>query len=179
MDNPLIMTKKNRRITDATWGRAREDWMSSDDSIATIASRHGMSASSLSRRAKSHGWPSRDPTDPVTIARRLYADITDALRLSLRSLQDGEDARATASERGPLIRAHRRALIALLDARKPLKSASGSSSATAPDSASYPALDMEAARKDILARLARLDRNPLPDPSRPAPDPSREAGSPS
>jgi len=127
MDNPLIMTKKNRRITDATWGRAREDWMSSDDSIATIASRHGMSA----------------------------------------------------SERGPLIRAHRRALIALLDARKPLKSASGSSSATAPDSASYPALDMEAARKDILARLARLDRNPLPDPPRPAPDPSREAGSPS
>lgn len=155
---------KNRRISEAVWHRIREDWVASQGTMAALASRHNIGVTSLSRRAKADEWPPRGSgrDDPVALAHRLYADITAELRASLRNLQveGSEEAPASAGQRGPLIRAHRRALIALLDARKPAaqttKPAFGKA---AEDHASFPALDLDAARQDILARLARLDRS--------------------
>jgi len=154
------------RTPDAVWMRVREDWASCFDTVAVIAARHGIGVAALSRRARKDAWPPRGSSadDPVVIARRLYADITAELRASLRGLQDPDavEVPATASHRAPLIRAHRRALIALLDARKPVPGSPAprpSSSQASP----VPALDLDAARADILDRLARMDAAPPAD----------------
>jgi len=164
---------KKPRIPDATWQRVREDWMCSRDSVAAIATRHGMSDTTLSRHARTDKWPPRGSgaNDPAYLARRLYAEITVELSASLRALQaDGiNEPPATAAQRGPLIRAHRRALIAVLDAGKPpAASRTRAPSPSTPTSgADFPALDLEAARKDILARLERLDAHALSDRDHP------------
>jgi len=154
------------RIPETTWRRAREDWISCLDPVATIAARHDIGTTALSRRAKRDAWPPRGSVadDPAVIARRLYADITVELRASLHALQnpDGSAQPATAAQRGTLIRAHRRALIALLDARKPLN-AKVSPSPASTQSPEVPALDLAAARADILDRLARMDAAPPAD----------------
>lgn len=145
------------RISQAQWHRIREDWLSCLDTPKVIAARHGISDKTLYNRATKHDWPERGSMadDPATIARLLYADLSAELRASLQTLREegSTETPTTATQRAPLIRAHRRALIALLDARKP-------TGKTAPDTASpdiFPSLDLDAARKDILARLARMD----------------------
>ncbi len=147
------------RISQAQWHRIRQDWLSSLDTPKVIAARHGIGHRAVLNRASKHGWPERGSMadDPATIARLLYADLSAELRASLRALRDDGalESPATATQRAPLIRAHRRALIALLDARKPL--ASGATDSVAPRDEVFPALDLEAAHKDILDRLARLE----------------------
>lgn len=141
------------------WRRIRDDWVSTHDTVRAIADRHGICADTIYGKASREAWPPRGSLaeDPATIARLLYADLTAELRDSLRSLRDPDpEAPATATQRAPLIRAHRRALIALLDARKPLP---GSTTTTPID---FPALDLDAARTDILARLARMDTAAIP-----------------
>ena len=149
---PPSTPRTSMRIPQAKWHRIREDWLSSLDTPKEIATRHGIGHKTILERATKHDWPERGSMadDPATIARLLYADLTTELRTSLRSLQDD----TTAPHRAPLIRAHRRALIALLDARKPL-----GSTTTAPTASeeTFPTLDLEAASKDILDRLNRLD----------------------
>lgn len=134
--------------------------MSSPDPVATIAARHGIGTSTLFRRAGAEGWPDRGSgaNDPAVIARRLYADITVELRASLDALREAgsDEPAAAAGQRAALVRAHRRALIAVLDARKPFSRGSNASPAASP-AETFPALDLVAAREDILARLARLD----------------------
>lgn len=155
----------NSRIPEAVWRRVRDDWTACVDPVATIAARHAITAATLSQRARREGWPPRGSAvdDPVAIARRLYADITMELRASLRDLQTSGPAEtpAAAAQRAPLIRAHRRALIALLDARKSLSGPA----APAPSAAAgaSPALDLDAARAEILDRLARMDAAPPAD----------------
>jgi len=145
--------RTSTRISQAQWHRIREDWLSCLDPPKVIAARHGIGHKTILGRATKHDWPERGSMadDPVTIARLLYADLTTELRTSLRSLHD--DTTATATQRPQLIRAHRRALIALLDARKPL-----GPTTTTPSDDTFPTLDLEAAKKDILDRLNRLDR---------------------
>jgi len=157
-----------RRISKATWQIVREDWVSSPDPAAAIAARHGIGISTLSHRARAEGWPPRGSgaNDPALIARRLYADITVELRASLDALHraGADEPAATANQRATLVRAHRRALIAVLDARKPLPKGAKASPAAPPDT-SFPALDLVTARADILARLSRFDAvPPVPPP---------------
>lgn len=150
-DHPL---RRSMRISQAKWHRIREDWISSLDTPKVIAARHGIHHRTLLNRAAKHDWPERGSMvdDPVTIACLLYADLTTELRASLSSLREGGETPAAAGQRAPLIRAHRRSLIALLDARKPIGQ---SANPTAPDT--VPALDLDAARTDILTRLSRMD----------------------
>jgi hypothetical protein len=146
------------RIPEAKWHRIRDDWLSSLDMPKVIAARHGIHHRTLLERAAKKNWPQRGSMadDPATVARLLYIDLTAELRDSLRSLRDpASEAPASATQRAPLIRAHRRALIALLDARKP---ATGGAAPANPTD--FPALDLAAAREDILARLARMDAAP-------------------
>ncbi len=162
------MTKPRKsivRIPEAKWRRIHDDWLSSLDMPKVIAARHGINHRTLLGRATKKNWPPRGSLadEPATIARLLYVDLTTELRESLRNLRNLRNLRdpeteavAAATQRAPLIRAHRRALIALLDARKP-QTASTQTAVT-----DFPALDLEAARKDILARLARLDAVPPP-----------------
>ena len=163
------MTKPRKtvvRIPQAKWRRIHDDWLSSVGPTAALAARHGMHPSTIRNRAYKKEWAPRGSLadDPATIARLLYADLTAELRDSLGTLRNGTrdpgapEPPATAAQRGPLIRAHRRALIALLDARKPLPG----NAVVGPDIATFPTLDLAAARKDILARLARMDAAPPP-----------------
>lgn len=146
----------------------RDDWTACVDPVAAIAARHGLAAATVSQRARREGWPPRGSAvdDPVAIARRLYADITMELRASLRDLQtsDPVETPAAAAQRALLIRAHRRALIALLDTRKSLSGpASPAPSAAAARTSPVPVLDLDAARAEILDRLARMDADPPAD----------------
>lgn len=172
---------KSPSLSADIWLAIYDDWVSCEDTVTAIAARHGIARGTLSKRAKSEGWPPRGSNRSVALARQLYADITAELRASLQSLQtDGADeATATASQRGPLIRAHRRALMALLDASKPM-TPKGRSSKTPtktadPQEPGFPALDLDTARREILDRLSRLDHAPPadlkpPPADAPAPD---------
>ncbi len=162
-----MVLKRASTIPESVWMRVREDWASCQDTIAIIAARHGMAAATLSRRARAEGWPQRGANRSAEIAHQLYADITDELRLSLKALRAHrtDEAPAAAAQRSALIRAHRRALFALLDARKPLPDETRKTSkagATAEEGDAVPPLDLAAARHDILDRLSRLDRAPPP-----------------
>jgi|GEM_PF-3089139 len=175
---------KYRTIPEDVWAQVREDWTSCRDPVDIIAARHGIATRTLSKKARTARWPPRGSQDAVSVARRLYADITEELRASLRALQtDGTgEQTATAAERGPLIRAHRRALIALLEVRKPVLARAESAKAKAkPDSGeaaeSFPALDLDVARRDILDRLTRLDRSPSADLRPPPLVPKEDAAS--
>lgn len=151
----------HRRISEATWRTVHEDWISCLDPVSVIAARHGMGVTTLGRRAKSQDWLPRGSglDDPAALARRLYADITAELRVTLQALKENgsDEPVTTTNQRTALIRAHRRTLVAVLDARKPLARSSQSGDA-ASRGEDFPALDLVAAREDILARLARLDR---------------------
>lgn len=146
------------RIDDLTWRNVRQDWIGTIEPVADIARRHGISRSAIDRRASAEKWPPRSSgiDDPLAIATALYRDLTHELRQSLQSLRAAEDADLPASaQRGTLIRNHRRALFVLIEARKGLADQAGTGSGVP--------LDLEAAKQDILERLARLYPVSLPD----------------
>jgi len=94
-------------------------------------------------------------TNPVTVTRALYDDLTLSLTESMNKLREADidmDKEA-AKERSNLIRAHHRALMALLDCdsrlRKKLTKTFG-------DSFDGTKLDLSAAKAELHRRLARL-----------------------
>ena len=148
------------RMTAARWRRIRDDWTTSLDPPKEIAARHGIAQKTLAQRAARDEWPEQGSLadDPLVVARLLHAELVTELRASLRALREGGEAPASADRRAPLIRAHRRALVALLDARKTLGPQARDTGAQA--APTVPALDLDAARREVLARLARLATTP-------------------
>ena len=133
----------------------RRRWLRGGDSAAAIAREGGVSPATLRRRAAAEGWGKPgDGADRVGRAMRLYAELGDALGAAIATLKDSpeSDEPSQAKARAELVRAHRRALAAVIEAE-----------AAAPDKESHDkdaarggGLDLAAARRDVMGRLARL-----------------------
>ena len=156
------------RIDDLTLQKLREDWAGTVDPVTTLARRYGVSRSTIDRRAAAEKWPPRGSAidDPVSIATILYRDLTHELRQSLQSLRVQEKDPAApqdpATHRAALIRNHRRALFALMEARRAMASTGKSTMAgtgQGDHDAVPPPLDLAAARHEILDRIARIEAN--------------------
>lgn len=134
---------------------------------AVIARKHGVHVSTIRRRAIAENWTKQSVEDDphASSAAHLYQELSTALRMGLArldpSMSDAETL-VTAQERAQLIRAHRRALIALVEAERGIArlSAQSSGHSKSPRGVS---LDLDAARAEVLSRLDRL-ANHCPQP---------------
>lgn len=156
------------------WDEIGHHWRIGHLTVVDIARRYGLNNSSIYAKARRNHWPPRQtPRDNPQAAREaLLADLTFSLRQSLAALRTlpPADTPATARDRTRLIREYQRSLAALV-----LKTATAQTApATATD---VPALELEAAKREVLDRLARLDRTATETPDlddtapRPAVDP--------
>ncbi|MGD1869687.1 MAG: hypothetical protein ACFB0F_09310 [Neomegalonema sp.] len=162
---------------DAKWRVAAELWRRREISRKELAAQVGVSETTLRRRAKRMGWDkaaassqTSDTAARVDAARQLYESLTDALSSALDALRAQPDAvdPKLARERAETIRAHGKALFALIEGLTKLERprsqavmASGSHNVRTAHAASEPPdfLDLAAARVEIARRLDRLARS--------------------
>jgi transposase-like protein len=144
------------------WDEIARHWQLGQMTVTAIARRYDVNTSSIYARARRDGWPPRHMRrdDPALAREALIADLVFELRTSLARLRNAppEDI-ASARDRTRLIREYQRSLAALV-----LKPAAAPANPAAADNTLT--LDLEAAKRDVLDRLARLDRT---DPESPRP----------
>ena len=167
-------------LSQRDWTRLRRAW-EAGLSYAELARFSGLSAHAIGRHARKEGW-NRDKTEPATdravnidtplnTAATLFAELSLALREGLARLSaSGTENASEARERAALIRAHRKALAALIEseqflARRPhekkpnSKAQSHSNSqphADSPPENSPIELNTRAALAEVTSRLERL-----------------------
>lgn len=153
-----------RRLPDTVWEEISRHWRSGSMSLAALARRYDIHVSTITKHARRHGWPPRDRprNEPAVTAETLLADLTIELRHSLARLRSAPEAQTPeqARERTRLIRETHRALALRVKIEH-----HGAPPPTPPDAPTP--LDLGAARREFLARLKRLDRQP---PEQKAPD---------
>lgn len=159
--------------TEPNWKRIARRWRNRSAPRAVLAQEAGVSVSALRRRARREGWGDgsnakakaqaqakskealgRDCVpETVEAARALYSSLAQALRMALDHLRaaPGDPDLPKARDRAGLIKAHTRALFAVLDSDRKLGRA-----ITPAGSGGGTGLDLAAARQEIAGRLARL-----------------------
>lgn len=130
-------------------------------SIAATARKHGINPTTISRRIRREGWQ-RDAAkdDPLSSAAHLYRELSEALRSGLTRLAQQSDCDeehpGSAQERAQLIRAHRRALVALVEAERSIARLTEGRPSRRGRAPPRTTLDLDAARREVLSRLDRL-----------------------
>lgn len=76
-----------RRVSEAAWARAREDYLAGD-AAETVCDRHGLALSTFRARARSQGWRRIDQPDPepVELDAEEEADLLDYARMARHAL---------------------------------------------------------------------------------------------
>ena len=150
----------HRRIPDAVWDEIAQHWRAGHMPVTAIAKRYAISTDTIYRHARRHTWPKRDvPRDDTqTAAEFALADATYELKQAIIRLrtEPAEDTPQSARARTALIRECRRGLILY-------EKATGRTGAS--EDTDFPDLDVAAAEREVLARLARLDLAELETPA--------------
>ncbi|MBD3838200.1 hypothetical protein, partial [Brevundimonas sp.] len=76
-----------RRVSEAAWARAREDYLAGD-AAETVCDRHGLALSTFRARARSQGWRRIDQPDPepVELDAEEEADLLDYAHMARHAL---------------------------------------------------------------------------------------------
>ena len=111
-------------IPEHSWESIHRAWALGAQTVMQIASDHGIHHDAIRKRAKRDKWQARGKNrgDPTLASRILYDDLTDALRAGLDRLRERPETETheQARERGLTIRAHHKALGALVDGLRKL-----------------------------------------------------------
>jgi len=80
-----------RRVSDAVWDRARDDYLDGD-AAETVCARHGLALSTFRQRARARGWrridqPDPDPADlPIDMVAEVEAGLPDYADMACHAL---------------------------------------------------------------------------------------------
>ena len=136
----------------ADWDKIENMWINNKLDINKLISYYDITENTLKR--KINKWKQQQKyRSTFDTAKMLYNDLANSLKCSISNLRHEKENQTTkeARERTVLIRAHQRALQTLMDCEKQLEPSNDNT----PESGSG-ILDLDAARDEIMRRLARL-----------------------